>query len=1669
MSHFSETANTRPRFYFVNFASMVTIYDTSGNIRFKTPINKDSKRVFKLMGDDYVTLKFSVLEPVYFVLGDYCDLPGFGRFELVTPYQPNFNNTTGGYDYELKLEAQHMKWRNKILKYLPGVGGSDCAWQLTATAAVHLDQILANVNALATIKEENGIKIYRESYLHNGIEPWQVYIDGSVDASAKNISYDQTNIIDALSAIAEKFECEWWIDGNVIRLGKCEDSGGYIDLEIGVNVTQMSRSDSRENYVTRIIPFGSDRNISPRYRKDLIFDVKFATHGGNLIRDDYRPLETDWFPANMSNPSPSEQKTFSLFLSHFDENGVTAYMAGDYLIKSMTQTTEGVGAGEWVFKLSDFNPGLQLSKREGTCQYFKVKVVITGVDEEDKAVGKTFETSTYLYAVGPEIYCKFPDDDSFVIEKPLKTMTVTLEVYACLGVGATVVSKVLSSKKPLIAYNKDAGMRVTGLEIERIDSKGKLIETFSGAVYNPYYKSKVSERNYIELPEGAVMNVGNRFRITNILRNKVKSSYFSSRYSAYDDLSNVVRNGVVTSRLMIPEEKGFYIDYNENMSMEQGVEDVVVFEDIYPRAICTVTDIRAEEKTIKEPNDDGTETDRKVFLYWVKDDFFSEKDDNGKVKHEFSLDYVIDDKLQITFQDGKRYKEGDDIPKGCQIGQLVNPESGKLNGWTFDCNFHRDPDGTAVWEIVRDTNGDIPNEVLHPEPGDQFVLTGMDIAIVNDLYVANAEEELYNKAILYLKKHNIDPSTYDCTLMSDVANEGLTLALGNRINLINEAYIQTTTDSDGRRWGRKSRVIGYEVFLDFPYDNPVYTIGEKASYSRLGAIEDQIDALKFSMGGGYYGSGGSGSSVNLIGINDRTAPSDRNAYSSLRADSRFLRKDTDDRTPGSLSVGKVLNAEGELRVGDFVAGYQGADVDKPGNAEFESVFSRSYLKVMELIYNRLNALEGDMSFADSGTIESISQSDSDTFVATMRKRWDGDFTAFQEGDIVYGFVNNLANSTNVEYSKAWGWVKSVNRADNTLVIERYPDVAVPSGHNTALTQGMLISRWGNVIIPSQATSGYPFIEYTDSGWINQRQQSFYISSADGNIVELVGVDAPILSKGNYGTVLGRIPKGLLPFETEKLLNLAHPYLYARGIVVQDLIRVGYEGVTMKQTNYRGEWSATTAASKTEYYRTIYGLADVVTWKGEMWQCVVTGTTDEPKVGCGSWLRMNGTDALANISRIVPSASSIKVTDGNADPKRLTAYVEIMTMLGSVRYDDSESLLDAGYRLYYHLDGGEEIEFRGSETPLQLEDESGYIESEEGEEILTDGGSEIFALGDDVAITTEDTDTEIELEESAEDTPVFLTIGSVSVNLGSVSDRIVFTLRKADTGEDVASEVVPIMRDGSRGATIRGPQIWSEIPDDTFMQDGSEGCQFIDVVQHGTEDGKPVFWMCVGRHEKSADKEPNGNNDKYWHKGDNFNIVATQLLLARKIIADEIDTTGLKSEVVEAYSPVDPDNPSAGRILRATVNKNGVGEYIQYNDKGGMLMQLNAGVMTCYLETGEIAWELGPDGNIKKGSSNVWNSLQLISTDENGNNIKVAGNLTATPTTYYVYISDNSGNGFTSLYKNDATFDNPIPDGWYVRPGFAMLRFNDGHDEYVRTIYRYQDGMNTEIKGITWLK
>ena len=61
---------------------MIDIKGISGIVRYSTEINKDSVYKYTLMKEEYILLKFSVDNPIFFKLGDICDIEE-GLFEII--------------------------------------------------------------------------------------------------------------------------------------------------------------------------------------------------------------------------------------------------------------------------------------------------------------------------------------------------------------------------------------------------------------------------------------------------------------------------------------------------------------------------------------------------------------------------------------------------------------------------------------------------------------------------------------------------------------------------------------------------------------------------------------------------------------------------------------------------------------------------------------------------------------------------------------------------------------------------------------------------------------------------------------------------------------------------------------------------------------------------------------------------------------------------------------------------------------------------------------------------------------------------------------------------------------------------------------------------------------------------------------------------------------------------------------------------------------------------------------------------------------------------------------------------------------------------------------------------------------------------------------------------
>ncbi len=279
-----------------------------------------------------------------------------------------------------------------------------------------------------------------------------------------------------------------------------------------------------------------------------------------------------------------------------------------------------------------------------------------------------------------------------------------------------------------------------------------------------------------------------------------------------------------------------------------------------------------------------------------------------------------------------------------------------------------------------------------------------------------------------------------------------------------------------------------------------------------------------------------------------------------------------------------------------------------GLIETDGMNVRGFMRVMELIINRLQLMESDYSFTEGDTADRIDYEDNgQTLLLTMHKDHDTDYTPFYPGDIIYGKVNDLLPEgspvpdghtayKNGSYYTTWMYVKSVDLTANQMRVGIYTgkkqdntnmvpgginfspagtaiasDVSAPmleeytahggEGYDTMLT----LTRHGNIGDGINPETG----EYDESIHQSQlgRQQSWVLSTTDQRLSFLWRVDEPIVADGNYAVCLGMLPDlANLPSTRDRSM----PSLYINTLFADNIDQANYPARVVKED--RGQWT-----------------------------------------------------------------------------------------------------------------------------------------------------------------------------------------------------------------------------------------------------------------------------------------------------------------------------------------------------------------------------------------------------------------------------------------------------------------------------------------------------------------
>lgn len=363
---------------------------------------------------------------------------------------------------------------------------------------------------------------------------------------------------------------------------------------------------------------------------------------------------------------------------------------------------------------------------------------------------------------------------------------------------------------------------------------------------------------------------------------------------------------------------------------------------------------------------------------------------------------------------------------------------------------------------------------------------------------------------------------------------------------------------------------------------------------------------------------------------------------------------------GLIAVGMAIFQDG-AEFGEFVKSLyagKGAGIDKDGNAEFNSVRVRTYFEAVELIINRLSAIEGDQLLTEADTIERVVDLGDNCYGLYLHPKWEGYFTAQAVGNVLKGIINNLGavalgmtGQGNAAMYTSWMRVNSVNPTLNYIEVTMYPDDETPAGKNFLPCELMKIARWGS---------------QTDK----TRQSCLYLSSTEGRIVHLNGVTKPIIDQSNYAATFGTIPefvKQMTDRDGNPLpLRDNLDYVYIGGLIVQDVIRVDFQGKPIVTYVDRGQWYAA-ANYYCEAKNPITGVWETsdVWYMGCKYRCCKNLTKTAPAWNNTDWAMVEG-----NPDFTVEFAD----TDYLFDPDRFAVTLTIIAKLHNI--DVTADILDA---------------------------------------------------------------------------------------------------------------------------------------------------------------------------------------------------------------------------------------------------------------------------------------------------------------------------------------------------------------------------------------------------------
>lgn len=1094
--------------------------------------------------------------------------------------------------------------------------------------------------------------LYRPTDEYKGY--YVVVDEGYGTDEVKEVSFEDQYLTDVLQLINTTFELDYYWDGNVCHVGKVQHDLTDTPIKYGSSDALISVSKENANYkiVDMITGYGSSDNLPYYYPNDDEFgEAVFNTE--NISKDKVSVELSKFLKDSIYNDTivlykSKEGKSYN---GSVDVSPPAFYIHSSTIPENLSQadspSNPTVTCSFWINIPISAIKGQKIDLTNLNFS-FELFSYITRPDFISN-VGKA-NRSIKLRKIGEETYVPISEGMSF---GNVSTYTFEENGDFTLTIGAdfSYNCKVFNSDGIRSFYGASVWNVAFGGSVEFSYESKSEYEWKNGDKYIPYSEaginvSEIGEANCIEYDYQFVKD-GDRYGFNKVYTgtedNAVKVIVTDRVWIAPSSvlMPSIYRNTKGAERFYyalnnthkLPSGSGYYefVNLYKKGNPHQGT---VTFDDIKPtingivnaegQLFGEIADVAFDKEDSDVKDSDGTTYIHQYF--YIKLHKFNGEFGFDLFNHVLAKESA---KINLIKSNGCPacsfviYKQPSADNSKCYNCVSVD-ENGNLKRVRTDKNdyifanasdayedkLNQDSTQKELWIAVQKDTSTLgivmPNASagFKPKKGDLFVITGIKPPKV---LVTAAEKRLDDALIKHMSENNTDQFNYSVKFSRIFLQENPDFASKLNENAKLSIQIQGDSDSDGNLISHEVFVSNYSVKVDNDELAEVEIELVNSLEVTKSDVKQIIDAVK-------------GEAVKSL--SSMVGGSSTNNFNASITDKMYLSKLKDDIASGTITFQKVqkfvqgLTAEDLSQFkkgatfGEFIQGMlfgTGGRIDELGNAEFESITSRSSIIAKELIVNRQTAMESNFVFTESGMVETVTEipaaeGGNVTYDLKLQKRWDNDFTAFKENDVILASINTLTE--NGKYYDMWLRVLSVNTVTNTITVVCYPDDECPSKKNYPPCELARLIRWGNAVD-------------------EDRQSCWYISSSEGLLVWLDHVTKPIIDKTNYSLAMGKLPDALsFLFQDFPTANKRDGAFYAKWMMAASFQQIDYQGNPIYTTRDRGVWSLSVAQGDNPYRngdRTI----DTVYYLGCKWQCLEDKTTKPPTYSSTAWAFVEG--------------------------------------------------------------------------------------------------------------------------------------------------------------------------------------------------------------------------------------------------------------------------------------------------------------------------------------------------------------------------------------------------------------------------------------------------------------